>query len=161
MQRPRPYAGSYGAGATWAALCRGGESISILRLFHYFAATHRPELGVTHDTGAASPRIGSSPHTDWHLLTVILQDRQGGLQVLSPAGRWLDVPAYDGELVRDVGYGWRPWPSPSTLPPLRPSPHPDPTLRSGIGLGSDLGLGLELGLGSALARLQVEVGHSK
>ena len=48
-----------------------------MRLFHYFAATYRPELG------AATPRIGSSPHTDWHMLTVILQDEQGGLQVLS------------------------------------------------------------------------------
>ena len=43
------------AAPDWAALCEGGEPISIMRLFHYFAATHRPELG------AATPRIGAPP----------------------------------------------------------------------------------------------------
>ena len=86
-----------------------------MRLFHYFAATHRPELG------ASTPRIGSSPHTDWHMLTVILQDDQGGLQVLSRSdgwlsrgGSWIDVPARDGELVRVPQLG-----------PAKPGPNPN------------------------------------
>ena len=88
--------GAEGA-ADWAALCEGGEPISIMRLFHYFAATHRPELA------AATPRTGSSPHTDWHMLTVILQDQQGGLQVLDQGGSWIDVPAIQGELTILLG----------------------------------------------------------
>ena len=88
--------GAEGA-ADWAALCEGGEPISIMRLFHYFAATHRPELA------AATPRTGSSPHTDWHMLTVILQDQQGGLQVLGQGGSWIDVPAIQGELTILLG----------------------------------------------------------
>jgi len=52
-QRRPPQPGT--ATPDWAALCEGGEPISIMRLFHYFAATHRPELG------AATPRIGAPP----------------------------------------------------------------------------------------------------
>ena len=49
------------------------------------------------------PRIGSSPHTDWHVLTVVLQDTTGGLQVHDAYGEWRDVPAEPGELVVIVG----------------------------------------------------------
>lgn len=49
------------------------------------------------------PRIGSSPHTDWHVLTIVLQDTTGGLQVQDAYGEWRDVPARAGELVIIVG----------------------------------------------------------
>ena len=82
-----------------AGLAKGGEDISLMRLFHYFAPTHAPALwpGV--------PRTGSSPHTDWHLMTIILQDTTGGLQVRrpSPPYDWMDVPAVEGELIVIVG----------------------------------------------------------
>lgn len=41
------------------ALCQGGETISLLRLFHYLPlAQLPPDLPVER-------AIGSSPHTDW------------------------------------------------------------------------------------------------
>ena len=82
-----------------AGIAAGGEDISLMRLFHYFPNTTLPDLlpGV--------PRTGSSPHTDWHLVTVVLQDATGGLQVRSPRPpyEWVDVPAVDGELIIILG----------------------------------------------------------
>ena len=52
-----------------------------MRLFHYFPPEHAPHVAP----GVA--RTGSSPHTDWHLMTIILQDTTGGLQVRQPASQ--------------------------------------------------------------------------
>ena len=71
-----------------------------MRLFHYFNAdsdSKSPKLS----TGGA--RIGSSPHTDWGLLTSILQDGTGGLQFLSDDSQWVDVPAVPGQIVINAG----------------------------------------------------------
>ena len=75
----------------------GGETISLMRLFHYFPADQFAELAPD------VPRTGSSPHTDWHFLTVILQDTTGGLQLIGPDGEWIDVPAERGELIVLLG----------------------------------------------------------
>eukprot|EP00966_Prymnesium_polylepis_P323013 7379238-Prymnesium_polylepis.1 len=79
------------------ALLDGGDTYSLMRLFHYLADDRMPELAP------GKNRTGSSPHTDWHVLTVILQDTTGGLQVRDGRGRWLDVPARPGELIVLVG----------------------------------------------------------
>lgn len=83
------------------AHCRGGETISMLRLFHYlpYAAADRRHPGRT-------DRIGSSAHTDWGLLTLIVQQEGvSGLQVCHE-GAWHDVPAVPGALVVNCGdYG--------------------------------------------------------
>uniref|UniRef100_A0A7S0LEK9 Fe2OG dioxygenase domain-containing protein n=1 Tax=Coccolithus braarudii TaxID=221442 RepID=A0A7S0LEK9_9EUKA len=79
------------------ALLSGGETISIMRLFHYFSELEHPQVAP------GTPRTGSSPHTDWHVLTLIVQDTTGGLQVLDPHGRWLDVPADGAEVVLLLG----------------------------------------------------------
>lgn len=88
-----------GAPDTFSSLANGGEDISLMRLFHYFA----PDVAPTLAPGV--PRTGSSPHTDWHLMTVVLQDTAGGLQVRRPRPPydWIDVPAVDGELVIIIG----------------------------------------------------------
>ena len=78
------------------ALCEGGDVVSMMRVFHYFASNVAPGLAP------GVPRIGSSPHTDWHFLTLIVQDR-GGLQVQARDGRWVDVPARAGEAILIVG----------------------------------------------------------
>ena len=78
------------------ALCEGGDVVSMMRVFHYFASNVAPSLAP------GVPRIGSSPHTDWHFLTLIVQDR-GGLQVQARDGRWVDVPARSGEAILIVG----------------------------------------------------------
>ncbi|EDQ84331.1 uncharacterized protein MONBRDRAFT_12898 [Monosiga brevicollis MX1] len=63
-------------------VCAGGDTISLMRLFRY------------HPAEADRACLGSSPHTDWGFLTLILQDGTGGLQFQHGSeGRWYDVPA--------------------------------------------------------------------
>ena len=64
-----------------------------LRLLHYPPSpAHSPD-----------DLYGSAPHTDFGALTLLAQDDVGGLQVLAPDGRWLDVPPTPGALVVNVG----------------------------------------------------------
>ncbi|KAI9701809.1 MAG: hypothetical protein M1836_001153 [Candelina mexicana] len=48
----------------------------------------------------ARQSIGS--HTDWQLFTILWQDNNGGLQVLSPEGQWINAPPMEGTLVVNV-----------------------------------------------------------
>lgn len=90
-----------------AALLDGGDTVSLMRLFRYLPDAHEdcaqgtarrqgrgspggraaePGAGEGEGEGeaAAAPvveRTGSSPHTDWGFLTLILGDGSGGLQV--------------------------------------------------------------------------------
>ncbi|DAZ96429.1 TPA: hypothetical protein N0F65_006475 [Lagenidium giganteum] len=77
--------------------CAEGDTISIMRLFHYFPYER---FGQPVPQGFAC--IGSSPHTDWGFLTLILQDEVGGLQVLH-RDEWIDVPYIPGTLVANAG----------------------------------------------------------
>ena len=70
----------------------GGETISILRLFHYFPS----------DSAAENHQLGSSPHTDWGFLTVILHDGVSGLQFFNEE-RWRDVPFTPNSVVINAG----------------------------------------------------------
>jgi isopenicillin N synthase-like dioxygenase len=56
----------------------GGETISIMRLFRYIAVD---STECIQGGDASRERIGSSPHTDWGFLTLILGDGGEGLQV--------------------------------------------------------------------------------
>lgn len=53
--------------------------------------------------GGGAPRVGVAPHCDWSWVTLLLQDEVGGLQVLTPAGEWRDVPPLPDALVVNVG----------------------------------------------------------
>ena len=57
----------------------GGETISIVRLFHYFSVKHEDYLDKLRET--TENYLGSSPHTDWGLLTLIIADDPSGLQL--------------------------------------------------------------------------------
>ncbi len=62
-----------------------------LRLLHY------PAQFVDHDG------YGSSPHRDFGCITLLAQDRVGGLEVRTPDGDWIGVPPSPGALVMNVG----------------------------------------------------------
>ncbi len=64
-----------------------------LRLLHY------PPLAPD----SPSDLFGSAPHSDFGCLTIVAQDRVGGLQVLTQGGAWLDVPTIPGAFVVNVG----------------------------------------------------------
>ena len=70
--------------------CKEGDTISLMSLFHYF-----PKM----DSDDGKKRIGSSEHTDWGFLTLILQ-QQGvvGLQIFSE-NVWEDVIPLEGTLL--------------------------------------------------------------
>jgi isopenicillin N synthase-like dioxygenase len=76
-----------------------GDTISLMRIFRYFSSDKKSETVFENKSLTA---IGSSPHTDWGLLTVIQQDGVGGLQFLHD-NQWVDVPVIDqGEHVNTL-----------------------------------------------------------
>jgi len=71
-----------------------GEPTILFRIFHYPA---------TRPSGAEYAQSwGVGEHTDYGLLTLLAQDRHGGLQVKTPGG-WIDAPPIDGALVCNIG----------------------------------------------------------
>lgn len=48
-------------------------------------------------------RFGSAPHTDFGVLTLLLQDSNGGLQVRTRDGEWVAAKPIDGTLVCNIG----------------------------------------------------------
>lgn len=51
----------------------------------------------------AEERFGVAPHTDFGVLTLLLQDKSGGLQVQSKSGGWIESPPIAGTLVCNIG----------------------------------------------------------
>ena len=51
----------------------------------------------------AEARFGVAPHTDFGVLTVLLQDSSGGLQVRAKSGDWIEAPPIPGTLVCNIG----------------------------------------------------------
>lgn len=51
----------------------------------------------------AQERFGVAPHTDFGVLTLLLQDNSGGLQVKSKSGGWIEAPPIEGTLVCNIG----------------------------------------------------------
>jgi isopenicillin N synthase-like dioxygenase len=109
----RPAADAYMAGATQAAqvLTRGvslslglapdwfeanytREPTVLFRIFHY------PAVGPAEIDWGQSWGVGE--HTDYGLLTLLAQDRFGGLQVKTPGG-WIEAPPIEGALVCNIG----------------------------------------------------------
>jgi len=51
----------------------------------------------------AEQRFGVAPHTDFGVLTLLLQDNSGGLQVQNKSGEWIEAPPIVGTLVCNIG----------------------------------------------------------
>ncbi|MGH8977706.1 MAG: isopenicillin N synthase family dioxygenase [Acidimicrobiia bacterium] len=68
------------------------DPVILFRIFHYPPATEPAHWEAW----------GVGEHTDYGLLTVLLQDATGGLEVRTPEG-WIDVPADPDAFVCNVG----------------------------------------------------------
>jgi isopenicillin N synthase-like dioxygenase len=96
----------------------GGEDISLMRIFHYLLPPSDSTVSESdsnydsnsnsdsslHPTGIKKKiqYLGSSPHTDWGLLTVILQNEISGLQFYHN-DNWIDVPNVPDSLIINIG----------------------------------------------------------
>ena len=74
----------------FVARCR--QPFTNMRLVHY------PPQPRSADDG-----IGARPHTDKGLITLLLNDANGGLHVQSASGDWIDAPPRPGALIINVG----------------------------------------------------------
>ena len=63
------------------------------------AALRYPAL----DAAPLPGQFRRGPHSDWGSLTILYSDGVPGLQILSPEGRWEDVPAVEGSFVINIG----------------------------------------------------------
>ncbi|THD81698.1 MAG: isopenicillin N synthase family oxygenase [Phenylobacterium sp.] len=85
---------SLGLDAGYFARAYTGEPTVLFRIFHY------PAQGPAGTDWSQSWGVGE--HTDYGLLTLLAQDRHGGLQVKTPGG-WIEAPPIDGALVCNIG----------------------------------------------------------
>jgi len=90
---------SYGKSEDYlAGYCKGGETVSLMRLFHYY-----PYQAADRDFPQSRERIGSSAHTDWGFLTLILQEEGvTGLQFRQD-DQWIDIPPVADTLMVNCG----------------------------------------------------------
>jgi isopenicillin N synthase-like dioxygenase len=51
----------------------------------------------------AEPQWGFSPHSDYGSFTILVQDRNGGLQARNADGDWIEIPPVPGTFVVNVG----------------------------------------------------------
>jgi isopenicillin N synthase-like dioxygenase len=79
-----------GLDAGWFDRTLTGDPVTLFRIFHY------PPGGV------AQEGWGVGEHTDYGLLTILRQDRTGGLEVHSTDG-WIDAPPIPGTFVCNLG----------------------------------------------------------
>jgi isopenicillin N synthase-like dioxygenase len=82
-----------GLDAGWFEQHLTDDPTVLFRIFHY------PAL----PDNESAPEWGVGEHTDYGLLTLLAQDASGGLQVRTPTGDWLDVPAEPNVLVCNIG----------------------------------------------------------
>jgi len=69
------------------------EPSATVRLLHY----------PPHPETALFNQLGSGAHTDWGLITILLQDACGGLEVKTAAGDWIRAAPIDGSFVVNLG----------------------------------------------------------
>lgn len=73
--------------------CHSGENVSLRLLYYPASATQQIDPG----------QMGAGAHTDYGLLTLLFQDRVGGLQVINQNNSWQAVPPVDESIVINSG----------------------------------------------------------
>jgi isopenicillin N synthase-like dioxygenase len=89
----RAIAVGLGLAPRWFEQHLTGNPTQLFRIFHY------PAL----DDNDTSEEWGVGEHTDYGLLTLLAQDASGGLEVRTPDGSWMEVPAEPGVIVCNIG----------------------------------------------------------
>jgi isopenicillin N synthase-like dioxygenase len=83
------------------------DGASTLRLLRYPPRTRGSVVGAEAETlvphNGRRRTVMTAPHTDSGCLTLLHQDRVGGLQVRNAAGDWIDVPPVEDALVVNLG----------------------------------------------------------
>ena len=74
-------------------------------LDHYFAhpTTFLRMLHYPPQPPLENDQMGSAPHTDYGVITLLAQDNSGGLQVRPRGGDWIDAPPMENTFVLNVG----------------------------------------------------------
>ena len=101
----------YNAVCTVARSIMAAVAVSLDQSADYFIACYETPLArgqlvyyppstAEHE---AEGRFGVAPHTDFGVLTLLLQDDSGGLQVHSKSGEWIEAPPIEGTLVCNIG----------------------------------------------------------
>eukprot|EP00288_Rhodomonas_lens_P017318 CAMPEP_0177711906 /NCGR_PEP_ID=MMETSP0484_2-20121128/12112_1 /TAXON_ID=354590 /ORGANISM="Rhodomonas lens, Strain RHODO" /LENGTH=387 /DNA_ID=CAMNT_0019223673 /DNA_START=358 /DNA_END=1522 /DNA_ORIENTATION=+ len=89
--------------AAMHTLCQEGDTISLMRLFHYLPLPNRREDVQGLDAAGGKEVTGSSPHTDWGWITIILQDPSVVALEVFHREAWHPVPPQPGTLLVNVG----------------------------------------------------------
>jgi isopenicillin N synthase-like dioxygenase len=71
--------------------CAFIDPLAALRVLHYPPAT------------GAEDEIGAGAHSDYGVVTLLMTDGEGGLQVKPRGGDWVDAPHVDGAYVVNIG----------------------------------------------------------
>ncbi len=69
------------------------DPLYIGRLLHY----------PPHPANAAFNQLGAGAHTDWGMLTLLLQDDVGGLEIENAAGDWIKAPYVQDAFIINLG----------------------------------------------------------
>ena len=99
------------------AVCRvAGEVLSAIAVSlnqapDFFVSRYRRPLArgqlvyypPSTDADETAERFGVAPHTDFGVLTFLLQDDSGGLQIRRKSGEWIEAPPIPGTLVCNIG----------------------------------------------------------
>jgi len=104
----RPY---YAAVCNVARKVMAAVAVSLDQPAGFFEAAYQTPLArgqlvyypPSSDVDEAEQRFGVAPHTDFGVLTLLLQDNSGGLQVQSKTGDWIEAPPIPGTLVCNIG----------------------------------------------------------
>ncbi len=89
----RGIAQGLGLPPTWFEQHLTADPTVLFRIFHY------PVMPGNAD----DPEWGVGEHSDYGLLTLLAQDSNGGLEVRTPTGEWIDVPADPDVIVCNIG----------------------------------------------------------